>query len=114
MTCRFILNGLTHANEVLGKEAFRLDEWQAIGEYIFDEEGGRHQAFVSPLQETTALGSVIQPHERIQIEQSLKYSPSGYNKLFAVAGLRQVKQWSRGDDYGKHMPTFSPYLPLSS
>jgi EasF-like predicted methyltransferase len=101
LTHQFTLNGLTHANEVLGRDAFRLDEWQAVGEYIFDDEGGRHQAFVSPVRETEALGVVVQPHERIQIEQSLKYSPAGYKRLFAAAGLEQVQHWSRGDEYGE-------------
>ncbi|KAI9152080.1 Ergothioneine biosynthesis protein 1 [Paramyrothecium foliicola] len=103
LTHRFTLNGLKHANEVLGQDVFNLDDWEAIGEYVFDDEGGRHQAFVSPTREVEVLGSVVQPHERIQIEQSFKYSKSGYTKLFAASGLNQVKHWSRGDEYGIHM-----------
>ena len=46
-TREFYLNGLVHANMVIGKEAFRLEEWGVIGEY--DKLEQRHQAFYTPL-----------------------------------------------------------------
>lgn len=109
-TSRFILNGLEHVNQIYGKEIFHMPDWRVIGEYIFDEEGGRHQAFVSPVRETTVLGCVIKPHERIQIEQSLKYSKVGSDKLWEMAGLREVQRWTLRDEYGKSKDLiFSPF-----
>lgn len=103
VTHQFVLNGLTHANEVLGQEAFNVEEWQVIGEYVYDVDGGRHQAFVSPLEVASVLGHIIKPHERIKIEQSFKYSDVGLDKLFKTAGLVEVAKWSRQGEYGLHM-----------
>ncbi|KAI5459770.1 C-type lectin protein [Mariannaea sp. PMI_226] len=103
LTHRFILNGLTHANELLGEQAFDVDDWRVIGEYVNDEDGGRHQAFLSPNRRIEALGSTVFPHERIQIEQSLKYSSEETRNLWASAGLIEMKHWTRGDEYGLHM-----------
>ncbi|KAF5583029.1 TAD2-tRNA-specific adenosine deaminase 2 [Fusarium pseudocircinatum] len=102
VTHQFILNGLQNANEILGEEAFNTDEWRVIGEYVYDVEGGRHQAFLSPTRPTDALGSRVLPHERIEIEQSLKYSEAEKDRLWKLAGLTEMGQWSRGDEYGLH------------
>ncbi|ODA81157.1 hypothetical protein RJ55_04121 [Drechmeria coniospora] len=112
ITHQFSLNGLAHANAIYGEQIFNLDEWEAVGEYVYDEEGGRHQAFVSPICETTVLGSVIKPRERIQIEQSLKYSPIGSERLWKQAGLTEVASWSHNDEYGLHLLQRAP-LPFS-
>lgn len=55
---------------------------------------------MSPITETNVLGSVIKPFERIKIEQSVKYSQIGAEKLWKMSGLEEVKHWRRGDDYG--------------
>ncbi|KAI1205698.1 C-type lectin protein [Annulohypoxylon truncatum] len=117
VTHRFILNGLVHANEILGHEAFDLNDWQVIGEYVYDNEGGRHQAFYSPLRDTVVLGETIKAHERVQVEQSLKYSKAGCSNLWRSAGMIEADRWMTNDeDYGLHLLTkpnmsFSP-IPL--
>ncbi|KAK9441665.1 DUF323 domain protein [Metarhizium brunneum] len=103
ITHEFILNGLINANRIYGQEIFHLPDWKVIGEYVYDDEGGRHQAFLSPLQEVNVLGSIIKPNERIQIEQSLKYSKIGAENLWKHAGLREIGIWTRGNEYGLHM-----------
>ncbi|KAI2473086.1 C-type lectin protein [Annulohypoxylon bovei var. microspora] len=114
ITHRFILNGLFHANEILGREAFDLNEWQVIGEYVYDNEGGRHQAFYSPLRDTVVLGETIKAQERVQVEQSLKYSKAGCSNLWRSAGMIETDRWMTDDeDYGLHLLTkpnmsFSP------
>ncbi|KAM3503926.1 hypothetical protein MY11210_008535 [Beauveria gryllotalpidicola] len=109
----FILNGLRHANAVFGSEIFHLDDWKVIGEFIYDEDGGRHQAFLSPTKEVNILGTTIKQAERVKIEQSLKYSQVGVEKLWRTAGLKEVKRWRRGDDYGLHLLQ-KTNLPFSS
>lgn len=105
---RFILNGLRHANEILGETAFVEEEWRVIGEYVFDGEGGRHQAFYAPLRDTTVLGEVIRPHDRIRVEQSHKFSTAEAQKLWSLAGMTETEQWRHDDEYGKHTPTLPP------
>ncbi|KAG6234139.1 Ergothioneine biosynthesis protein 1 [Claviceps purpurea] len=102
-THEFILNGLSNANSVYGKEIFYVPDWRVIGEYVYDDEGGRHQAFISPLKEVTVLGSVIKAHERIKIEQSLKYSKASADDLWRNAGFRETQTWTRNGEYGLHM-----------
>jgi hypothetical protein len=98
---RFVLNGLSNANEILGEQVFDVENWKVVGQYVYDEEGGRHEAFVAPLRTTNILGSTVLPHERIQIEQSLKYSTKELEHLLESAGLTELERWTQGDEYGK-------------
>ncbi|KFH42389.1 hypothetical protein ACRE_068860 [Hapsidospora chrysogenum ATCC 11550] len=99
---RFILNGLAHANAILNSQVFHLPDWKVIGEYVYDSDGGRHQAFVVPVRDVRVLDVDIPAYERIQIEQSLKYSPAGSDKMWKLAGLEEVACWRKVDDYGIH------------
>lgn len=47
------------------------------------------------------MGEVIQPHERIFVEQSLKYSPAEATELWKRAGMTEVDQWRCVDEYGE-------------
>ncbi|KAK3368897.1 C-type lectin protein [Lasiosphaeria ovina] len=106
LTHEFVLNGLSHANKVLGQNVFVEADWRVIGEYVYDGEGGRHQAFYSPLRDTTVMGELIRPHDRIRVEQSLKYSRDEAQKLWGLAGMAETGHWRHGrDEYGLHMLT---------
>ncbi|RYP58026.1 hypothetical protein DL771_011362 [Monosporascus sp. 5C6A] len=112
ITHQFILNGLRHANDVLGEQAFNLDDWKVIGEYVYDEEGGRHQAFCAPKRDIVVMGETIKAHERIQIEQSLKYSAEDRETLWNAAGLTEIERWTTEDgDYGGPSQYASSYIP---
>ena len=84
-THEFVLNGLTHANRLLKKEAFRGKDWKVIGEY--DAVAGRHQAFYSPIRDVEVDGTRIRAGERIRIEESYKYSAAQSTKLWQEAAL---------------------------
>lgn len=99
---RFVLNGLWHANEILGHEAFTPGDWKVIGEYVYDDQGGRHQAFYSPVRDTVVMDELVRSHERIQVEQSLKYSPTEAGRLWSRAGMTEAAQWKHQNEYGKH------------
>ncbi|EAA27088.3 hypothetical protein GE21DRAFT_6185 [Neurospora crassa] len=103
ITHEFILNGLRNANEIIGETAFIEGDWRVIGEYVYDEEGGRHQAFYAPTRDTMVMGELIRSHDRIQIEQSLKYSKEESERLWSTAGLEQVSEWTYGNEYGLHL-----------
>lgn len=111
--CRFILNGLVHANTLLGEEVFRIQDWRVIGEYIYDAEGGRHQAFYSPVRDTFVMGELIRPHERVQVEQSLKYSQAEAEDLWHKAGVTEVDQWKYGNEYGELTARFPGFRPTN-
>lgn len=68
ITRDFTLNGLQHANRLLGYEAFEYTAWDAIGEY--DTKGGRHRAFVVPKTDLTVEGVPVKKGERVRIEES--------------------------------------------
>jgi len=100
LTHRFILNGLTHANRLLGSDQFQLDSWQVIGEY--DTSAGRHHAFVSPLKDVVIDGVLIRKGERVRIEESYKWSDDETQALWEKVGFVESAYWSnRAGDYGK-------------
>lgn len=100
VTHEFILNGLKNANRLMNNEAFKLDEWEVIGE--FDEKAGRHHAFVSPLKDVIVQDVKIAKGERVRIEESYKYSHDEILELWEASGLAGNTVWSneRGD-YGE-------------
>lgn len=107
---RFILNGLVHANEILGKQLFNLDDWKVIGEYVFDVDGGRHQAFYSPKRDFDIQDIHFRAGERIQVEQSLKYSTEQAAQLWEKSRLNEVGRWSASSDSYSKCSCRSPIL----
>ena len=99
-THEFILNGLVHANKLMGKEVFRKDDWKVVGEY--DEVAGRHQASYSPVREVLVEGTLIRVGEKIRVEESYKYSLLQSNELWQSAGLMvRARFGNRSDEYRK-------------
>jgi uncharacterized SAM-dependent methyltransferase len=100
ITHRFILNGLEHANRLLGVNSFDIDHWYVIGEY--DRTAGRHHAFVSPDCDVTIDGVFIRKDELIRIEDSYKWSSEETEQLWGAAGLAEGAKWPNSiGDYGK-------------
>ncbi|KAI4916840.1 hypothetical protein J4E90_003343 [Alternaria incomplexa] len=101
VTHKFILNGLKHANALMGEEAFDIQDWEAIGEY--DEQAGRHHAFVAPRKDTVVDGVHIKQGERVRIEESYKYSREEAKELWELAKLAENVVWANSKgDYGLH------------
>lgn len=93
----------------MSEKVFNIDDWKVIGEYVYDDDGGRHQAFYSPKKDVTCIGVIIQEGEKIQVEQSLKYSADESRVLWEQAGLKEVKKWSASaESYSTYIFTF-PY-----
>jgi L-histidine Nalpha-methyltransferase / hercynylcysteine S-oxide synthase len=101
VTHDFIMNGLKHANRIMGdKNTFNIEDWEAIGEY--DVGSGRHHAFVSPKKDVVVDGVPISKGERIRIEESYKYSPEEIVHLWEESGLIKNTTWANSQcDYGK-------------
>jgi uncharacterized SAM-dependent methyltransferase len=110
VTHEFILNGLLHANRVLGYDAFNTKEWKVIGEY--DKVNGRHHAFVAPLRDVTIAGVFVKANERIFIEQSLKYNDIDKFQLWEAAGLAEGANWMNTEaNYGQSVPCLCQPCP---
>ncbi|EFE30754.1 uncharacterized protein ARB_02453 [Trichophyton benhamiae CBS 112371] len=95
VTRQFYLNGLSNANAILGFEAFKSGEWDAIGE--FDQTLGCHKAYYVPLADTVINNIHIKKGEKIFFEQAFKYAADDCEKLWRDAGLHPTRKF--GDDY---------------
>jgi len=98
VTEKFYRNGLTHANSLLGYEAFRQDEWQPEGRY--DEELGKHHASYVALADITNKDFSFGKGERIHFEDAFKYNSTQCEKLWHESGLVPQAAYSNNEgDY---------------
>lgn len=107
ITRRFYENGLAHANEVLGYEAFKPSEWEIVTH--FDAVTGQHQAFYSPTKDVTIDGVALPKGEKLVFEEATKYGPEERDQLWRAAGLIQGSELAnKSDDYRKFISPPSP------
>jgi EasF-like predicted methyltransferase len=98
VTEAFIMNGLLHANELLGKDHFRLGDWKYIGEY--NNDAGCHQAYYSPLRDVHVQNIKFMTGEKVRVEESYKYSVAESARLWDASGLVENARWnSRSGEY---------------
>ena len=101
-THEFVLNGLLHANRLLGQNVFNLGDWRVFGEY--DKAAGRHQAFYYPVKDLFVDGIRVDSGERIRVEESYKYSTKQSAELWENANLMPLACFgNKNDDYRKLM-----------
>ena len=86
VTHNFTMNGLKHANQVLGHEAFNVSQWEAFGEY--DRQGSRHRAYVVPKEDVIVEGVTIRKGEKVRIEESYKYPGDKAVRLWSEASAK--------------------------
>lgn len=109
ITRQFYLNGLLHANEVLGYHAFKPGQWDV--ESLYDEAEGCHRAFYVPLQDVTINGVSLRKGERIIFEDAYKYDPQEREALWRNAGLiNSAALGNSHDNYRKLRWPCSPHL----
>jgi len=96
VTHEFILNGLVHANRLLGWEAFEPGVWKVHGE--FDKVKGCHEAFVYPNKNVTFEDITVQQGERIRIEHSYKFSDEKAAKMWKEIGVTPGAKWTNTED----------------
>ncbi|CRG83805.1 Meiotically up-regulated gene 158 protein [Talaromyces islandicus] len=102
VTRRFYVNGLIHANEVLGHEAFKLDQWTIESSYNVAD--GCHRAFYVPTQDVSINGIRLHKGERVLFEEAYKYNALERDQLWRMAGLINVAALGNAsDDYHLHM-----------
>ncbi|CAG8949217.1 hypothetical protein HYFRA_00004841 [Hymenoscyphus fraxineus] len=97
------MNGLVHANHLLGEQAFDPNDWEVIGEYVYDSTGSRHQASYAPKHDIMYKDILIKAEERVKVEESLKYSAKDAVELWEAAGLQETNHWTAtSDNYSIH------------
>lgn len=101
VTREFILNGLTHANQLLDSNAFDLSEWEYNGHY--DVVNGRHESWYEALTDLTItiedFSLHMQKGDHILCERSYKFSEEEVNSLWENAGLRSMGKWADSNNY---------------
>lgn len=96
VTRQFYENGLSHANRVLGFEAFKPDEWEIVTGY--DTDKARHQACYSPKVDVTINGITIPKGEKLIFEEAHKYGREERDELCRNAGLIPQAEFSNASD----------------
>lgn len=101
VTESFILNGLEHADRLLGGQGLlRPDRFEYISR--FNTDIGAHEAFVRAKERVVLPASVtgrgedivLEAGEVFAIEQSFKFDATESHELFDHARLRLVQTWS--------------------
>ena len=101
VTERFILNGLTHADRLLGGQGLlRPERFEYISR--FNTDIGAHEAFVRAKMRVVLPASVtgrgadivLEAGEVFAIEKSFKFDATESHELFDHARLRLVQTWS--------------------
>lgn len=90
VTHRFILNGLNHANRLLGVAAFDPPNFKVVGEY----EANCHRAWVVPSHDFKVGSTVISAGSKLKIEQSNKYPPSQSQELWKISRLEEFMSFA--------------------
>ena len=102
-------NGLVHANEILGYEAFKSEEWKIEG--IYDEKSHKHQASYVALKTIHGRDFSFEGGEKIHLEDAFKYSGAQSDALWHAAGLiPQMSYGNKTEDYRRHPCQLSPIL----
>lgn len=100
VTEKFYRNGLSHANAILGYDAFKQDEWQIEG--LYDEKLNKHQASYVALTDINTGNFSFRKGEKIHLEDAFKYSEAESDELFHWAGLIPQMAYSNStSDYCK-------------
>lgn len=106
VTRQFYENGLSHANRVLGYEAFKHDDWEIVTGY--DTDQGCHQAYYSPNVDVTINGVTFHKGEKLLFEEAFKYGCEEQEELWRNASLISHKRFGNSaDDFRMFLSTFN-------
>ena len=109
-THRFILNGLSHVNNLMGKQVFNLADWRVIGRYNSTKHC--HQAYYQANTDVLVEDLMIRAGDQIRVEESYKYSTTQQDELWKRAGLvSRAVYGNSSDDYCEsgRFPFFSKF-----
>jgi EasF-like predicted methyltransferase len=112
ITRKFYLNGLSHANSILGFEAFKPEDWDVIG--MYNEASGCHEAYYSPQKDISLDGLLLKKGEKILFEQAFKYGSEEFETLWHGADLIPTSSFGNtlGDYCKNRCSTLDPSWQL--
>ncbi|KAJ3161655.1 hypothetical protein HDU86_006425 [Geranomyces michiganensis] len=116
VTRDFILQGLTHVNQIFGRRVFDRDSFEYLSEYQKHE--GRHAAYYRSLKQQTISfrdgkgGAVeLEKGEIINVEYSYKWSQDEVDNLVETSQLYNVGKWTDPKDmYDLHLFQKPPFF----
>lgn len=100
VTHDFTMNGLKHANQIMGYDAFNISDWEAVGE--FDQHGSRHRAHVVPKTDLTVEGVSIKKGEKVNIEESYKWPIEAAKKLWRAKTPQVIENAFYSNEEGSY------------
>lgn len=90
---RFVRNGLTRTNELLGRQWYQDADWEVCGR--LQDKPVMHQTFFKATREIDCLP--LKMHfsagDEITCGGAYKYGPAVMNEMFVEAGFRRIDQW---------------------
>ncbi|KAI9712186.1 MAG: hypothetical protein M1828_001747 [Chrysothrix sp. TS-e1954] len=92
---KFIKNGLSHGNNILGHEAFREDDWTIKGEW--DDHSGTHTQFFVTTTDTTAEQHDFAEGDKMLAVKSVKYDEQDRETLYDAAAVEEKAAWQTKD-----------------
>lgn len=90
---RFVRNGLTRTNHLLGHSWYRDEDWVVNGR--LQDEPMMHQTVVTAAVDVSCerLGLQFKAGDEILCGGAYKYGPAVMKTMFARAGLKEISQW---------------------
>lgn len=109
LTRQFYMNGLAHANKILGFEAFKSGEWEVHS--LYNKDLGCHQAFYVPTCDVEIKDIKLRQGERILFEEAYKFDETERFHLWRNAGLVPTRELGNSsNDYRESSHTLSRWL----
>jgi len=103
LTQEFLLNGLKHANRVIGTACFSEEYWTCSGSYDRTEKSWK-QYYVAKTDMNICLGSLsfrFEKGEQVLAIRSAKRSDDDMKEISEAAGLYMATTWKTAEnDYG--------------
>jgi EasF-like predicted methyltransferase len=105
---KFILNGLLHANQLLGTKAFDIDDWEIVGRW--NAEVWMHESFYVARKDLAVnLGDekfCFRKGDRMMSIRSGKWPKKKVVEICGNAGGRVAENWMNSNkSYGELIPT---------
>ncbi|KAJ5288997.1 hypothetical protein N7478_002027 [Penicillium angulare] len=98
----FIRNGLFKANDLLGYEAFKLDDWEIKGEWNDNQRS--HDQYYYALKDTKVGGQNLPAKTKVLAVQSYKYDDDDKCNLWEKSRLVEAERWtSSSSEYCIHI-----------
>lgn len=94
----FFLNGFAHANELIGEECFKEEDWEILAE-LEQEPTTRHRFYFRAKHdiELAKIGRIIKQGEEFDWFDSHKYGEDSVRLMCYKAGLSVVDVWQAPD-----------------